>query len=308
MATKVEKTITVQVPVRTAYDQWTQFEEFPRFMGGISSVTQQGDDMTHWVMEIGGVKREWDARILEQVPDTKVSWAATTGSTNAGAVYFTPLGANETSVRLEMEYEPEGVVEKAADALSLISRRAEADLEKFKDYIEKRGTETGGWRGTVTNPGAAGTPGADDAAASRGDSGAAGISKTAAVLGTAAAAAGVAAVVNAVRNHDDSDDDATTTTVVAGATPGTPTITTSSTEVTTDVTTDSSTTGSSTTGSSPTAGSQYETIDPVTTTARDPFVDGADPSGAQVRDDVLVEDIDPVDTTRRTGGTTGTGL
>ncbi len=299
MTTKVEKTIQVQVPVRTAYDQWTQFEEFPRFMGGISSVTQQGDDMTHWVMEIGGVKREWDARILEQVPDTKVSWAATTGSTNAGAVYFTPVGANETSVRLEMEYEPEGVVEKAADALNLISRRAEADLEKFKDYIEKRGTETDGWRGTVSNAAAAGTPGVDDAAASRGDSGSAGITKTAAVLGTVAAAAGVAAVVNAVRGND--DETPTTTTVAGGSTAGTPVMTTSS----TDVTTESPTTDSSLTGA---AGSQYETIDPVTTTARDPFVDGADPSGAEVRDEVLLEDVDPLDTTRRTGGTTGTGL
>jgi carbon monoxide dehydrogenase subunit G len=201
MATKVEQSIQVRVPVRTAYDQWTQFEEFPRFMGGVQEIRQTGDDMTHWVVEIGGVKREFDARILEQVPDTKVAWAATTGATNAGAVYFTPVGPEETTVRLEMEYEPEGVVEKVGDALNVVERRAKADLEKFKEFIESRGSQTGGWRGEVDQGGGVGTPGVEAASASMGDSGGAGVSPLAAVAGAAVATAGVAAVAGAVKNR-----------------------------------------------------------------------------------------------------------
>src|SRR5918995_500487 len=120
VATHVERSIEVQVPVRTAYDQWTQFEEFPRFMSG--------------VQEIGGVRREWDAAILEQVPDEKVAWAATTGATNAGAVYFTEVDADTTRVRLTLDYEPEGIVERVADVLDLVERKAVADLDRFKEY------------------------------------------------------------------------------------------------------------------------------------------------------------------------------
>src|SRR5215213_8974643 len=110
MATKVEKSIVVDVPERVAYDQWTQFEEFPQFMGGVSEVRQLDDTRLHWVAEIGGVKREWDATILEQVPDEKVAWAATSGATNAGAVYFASAGPEKTTVSLRLEYEPEGAV------------------------------------------------------------------------------------------------------------------------------------------------------------------------------------------------------
>ncbi len=149
MATHVERSIEVQVPVRTAYDQWTQFEEFPRFMSGVQEVRQVGDALTHWVAEIGGVRREWDAAILEQVPDEKVAWAATTGATNAGAVYFTEVDADTTRVRLTLDYEPEGIVERVADVLDLVERKAVADLDRFKEYIESRGKATGGWRGTV---------------------------------------------------------------------------------------------------------------------------------------------------------------
>ena len=178
MATHVERSIEVQVPVRTAYDQWTQFEEFPRFMSGVQEVRQVGDALTHWVAEIGGVRREWDAAILEQVPDEKVAWAATTGATNAGAVYFTEVDADTTRVRLTLDYEPEGIVERVADVLDLVERKAVADLDRFKEYIESRGKATGGWRGTVdegdVRPGsaaassgaaaaAAGSPGAADA-------------------------------------------------------------------------------------------------------------------------------------------------
>ena len=171
MTTQVQKTILVNVPVSTAYNQWTQFEEFPHFMGGVQQVTQLGDDRLQWVAEIAGVRREWDAAVLEQVPDQKIAWAATTGATNAGAVYFQPLGPDQTAVRLSLEYEPEGLVEKTGDFLNIVEKQAEKDLEKFKEFIESRGAETGAWRGSVNEPGSAGTPGVEDASTSRGDSG-----------------------------------------------------------------------------------------------------------------------------------------
>ena len=149
MTTFVERSIEVAVPVRTAYDQWTQFEEFPRFMAGVTEVRQIGDALTHWVAEFGGVRREWDAAILEQVPDEKVAWAATTGATNAGAVYFTAVGDDRTRVRLTLEFEPEGIVERIADVFDIVDRQAVADLDRFKDFIEQAGAATGGWRGTV---------------------------------------------------------------------------------------------------------------------------------------------------------------
>ena len=148
MTTKVEKSIEVDVPVSRAYNQWTQFEEFPRFMGGVQSVTQLDDDRLDWVAEIAGVRREWEARILEQVPDRKVAWAATEGATNAGAVTFEDLGGDQTSVSLFLEYEPEGLVEKAGDALNIIERQAEADL-RVQGVHRGAGVETGAWRGSV---------------------------------------------------------------------------------------------------------------------------------------------------------------
>jgi|tagenome__1003787_1003787.scaffolds.fasta_scaffold20449955_1 hypothetical protein len=212
MATKVEKTITVDVPISTAYNQWTQFEEFPEFMGGVQQVEQLEDDRLHWVAEIGGVKREWYAMILEQRPDEKVAWAATEGATNAGAVYFTPVGTTQTLVRLELEYEPEGVVEKVGDALNIVGKQAESDLEKFKRFIESRGAESGGWRGDVEG-GTIGTPGVETAT-SQGDSGKAGVSGKAAAAGVAAAAAvGVAAAAAAKSGgSDETETTATETT------------------------------------------------------------------------------------------------
>ncbi len=153
MATHVERSIEVGVPVRTAYDQWTQFEEFPRFMSGVQEVRQIADALTHWVAEIAGVRREWDAAILEQEPDEKVAWAATTGATNAGAVYFTAVGPDRTRVRLTLDYEPEGIVERIGDIFDVIDRQAVADLDRFKEFIEQRGSATGGWRGTVEEGG-----------------------------------------------------------------------------------------------------------------------------------------------------------
>lgn len=201
MTTKVEKTVTVDVPIRTAYDQWTQFEEFPQFMGAVKQVEQLDDKRLHWVAEINGVKREWYATILDQRPDEKVAWAATEGATNAGAVYFTSVGPGQTSVTLELEYEPEGLVEKVGDALSMVDRQAQSDLERFKTFIEDRQSATGGWRGDVEGQ-PTGTPGVDSAAVTQGDSGKAGISAKAAIAGVAAAAAGVAAVA-ATRSGSD---------------------------------------------------------------------------------------------------------
>jgi carbon monoxide dehydrogenase subunit G len=201
MTTQVERTIEVDVPVHTAYNQWTQFEEFPRFMGGVDRVEQVSDTMTHWVAQIAGVRREWDAAILEQVPDSKVAWAATTGATNAGAVYFQSLGPARTLVRLNLEYEPEGLVEKVGDFLNVVQRQAESDLERFKQFIESRGTATGEWRGEVNEAGTVGSPGVDAAAASRGDSGKAGVSGKAVAAGVAAGAAvlGAAAAATAAK-------------------------------------------------------------------------------------------------------------
>jgi hypothetical protein len=149
VTTHVERSIEVAVPVRTAYDQWTRFEEFPRFMSGVEEVRQVGDAMTHWVAQIAGVRREWDAAIVEQLPDEKVAWAATTGATNAGAVFFDSVATDRTRVRLTLDYEPEGVVERVGDVLDVVQRQAVADLDRFKEFIEGQGSAAGGWRGTI---------------------------------------------------------------------------------------------------------------------------------------------------------------
>ncbi len=211
MTTKVEKSIRVDVPVTTAYDQWTQFEEFPRFMGGVSEVRQQDDRHLHWVAEIAGVRREWDATIVEQEPDRKVAWAATGGATNAGAVRFEPAGPTATTVYLELEYEPEGIVEQVGDKLNIVERQVVSDLERFKELIESQGAASGGWRGSVNEAVDMGTPGVEDAAASRGDSGKAGMSTLGKVAGAAAAVAGVAAAGVAAATAASSDEEQATT-------------------------------------------------------------------------------------------------
>src|SRR5215218_9236042 len=188
MTTTVEKTILVNVPISTAYNQWTQFEDFPQFMGGVKSVTQLSDDRLEWVAEIAGVGRQWQARIVEQIPDRKVAWAATEGATNAGAVTFSDAGGGQTSVHLSLEYEPDGLVEKVGDKLNIVENQAERDLERFKAFIEDEGYATGAWRGSIRT-GTTGTPGVEDAAASRGDSGHAGVSGKVAAAGLGVAAA-----------------------------------------------------------------------------------------------------------------------
>jgi len=145
----IEKSITVDVPVRTAYNQWTQFEEFPRFMEGIEEVRQVTDKQMHWRANIAGKTEEWDAQITEQTPDQRVSWRSTGGSYNNGTVSFQPQGANQTRLTLRLEYEPQGVIENVGDALGVVDRRVEGDLKRFKKFIEERGVETGAWRGEV---------------------------------------------------------------------------------------------------------------------------------------------------------------
>ena len=145
----IEKSIDVEVPVRTAYNQWTQFEDFPRFMDGVEQVQQLSDDRLHWVAKVGGQQKEWDARITEQTPDQRVAWRSEAGDANAGVVTFHRLADDRTRVMLQLEYEPEGMVEAAGSALGFVSRRVEGDLERFKEFIEARGQESGGWRGEI---------------------------------------------------------------------------------------------------------------------------------------------------------------
>lgn len=145
----VTKSIDVRVPVRTAYNQWTQFEVFPRFMEGVKSVAQLDDTHLRWVAEIGGKTEQWDAVITEQIPDERIAWTSTAGAENAGVVTFHRLDDGLTRVTLQMDYEPEGPVETLGDVLGFVSRRVQGDLERFRAFIESRGVETGGWRGEV---------------------------------------------------------------------------------------------------------------------------------------------------------------
>lgn len=142
MTTKVNKTILVNVPVSTAYRQWTQFEEFPQFMGGVERVTRLGEDRLEWVAEIAGVHRRWEAKIVQQDMDRAVAWAAVEGAKNAGWVDFKEAGPGQTSLHLSLEYEPHGVLEFLGDKLHVVERQAESDLKKFKEYIEKMAPTT----------------------------------------------------------------------------------------------------------------------------------------------------------------------
>jgi uncharacterized membrane protein len=149
----IEQSIDVNVPVHTVYNQWTQFEEFPRFMEGVEEVRQLDDRRLHWRANIGGRVEEWDAVITEQHPDERVAWKNTTGAPNAGVVTFHRLADTKTRIMLQMEYAPQGVVENLGDLLGMVSRRVANDLERFKEFIEARGQETGAWRGEVERPG-----------------------------------------------------------------------------------------------------------------------------------------------------------
>ena len=147
----VTKSIDVSVPITTAYDQWTQFESFPHFMGGVESITQTDATHSHWVTKIGGVSREFDTEITEQHPDERVAWKSTDGTTHAGVVTFHRLSDNETKVTVQLDWDAEGILEKAGAAIGVDDHQVKADLDRYKKFIEDKGTETGAWRGEVSN-------------------------------------------------------------------------------------------------------------------------------------------------------------
>jgi uncharacterized membrane protein len=144
----VEKTVEVNVPVPVAYNQWTQFEEFPRFMEGVEEVRQVSDARLHWRAEIAGIEREWDSEIVEQTPDTRIAWRADGGTGNSGVVEFIPTDLG-CKVMVRITYSPADWVEKLGDALGIVGARVQGDLDRFKEYIEARGRETGAWRGEI---------------------------------------------------------------------------------------------------------------------------------------------------------------
>ncbi|MCD0445720.1 SRPBCC family protein [Glycomyces sp. A-F 0318] len=151
----ITESVDVHVPVSTAYNQWTQFETFPSFMEGVESITQLDDTHLHWVTNVGGVTREFDASITEQHPDERVAWKSLNGPTHAGVVTFHRLDDDNTRVTAQMDLDPEGFAEKAADKLGVLNRRVKGDMERFKDFIENQGYESGSWRGDVPPPGSA---------------------------------------------------------------------------------------------------------------------------------------------------------
>jgi uncharacterized membrane protein len=149
----VTKSIDVEVPVSTAYNQWTQFESFPRFMGGVESITQTDDTHSHWVTKIGGQTREFDTEITEQHPDERVAWKSTDGTAHAGVVTFHRLSDSQTKVTVQLDWQADGLVEKAGALVGVDDHQVNADLDRFKTYIESQGHPDGAWRGDVSNTG-----------------------------------------------------------------------------------------------------------------------------------------------------------
>ncbi|GHJ47062.1 cyclase [Catellatospora sp. TT07R-123] len=150
----VTESVDVHVPVHTAYNQWTQFESFPNFMGGVESIRQLDDTHSHWVVSVAGAKREFDTEITEQHPDERIAWKSTSGDTrHAGVVTFHRLGDSDTRVTVQLDWEPEGMVENIGSAIGADSRQVKKDAERFKEFVEQRGHETGAWRGNVSAPG-----------------------------------------------------------------------------------------------------------------------------------------------------------
>lgn len=147
--TEVTQSVDVDVDVRTAYNQWTQFEEFPHFMEGVESITQVDDRNLRWNVDIAGVERTFDAEITEQTPAQRIAWTTRSGPEQSGVVTFHVLDEDETRVTLQMKFDPEGISEQVADKAGLVRMRTKGDLERFKEFIEHRGAETGGWRGEI---------------------------------------------------------------------------------------------------------------------------------------------------------------
>jgi uncharacterized membrane protein len=145
----ITESIEVNVPVRTAYNQWTQFEDFPQFMKSVHEVRQLDDKHLHWKANIAGEDKEWDAEITEQIPDKRIAWRSITGVPNAGVVTFHKISDSVCRVTLQMDYQPEGVLETIGDALGAVRMEARSNLANFKEMLEKRGAETGAWRGKI---------------------------------------------------------------------------------------------------------------------------------------------------------------
>jgi uncharacterized membrane protein len=148
----IERSVEVDVPVTTAYNQWTQFESYPQFMEGVEQIVQVSDTLTHWKTKVAGVEREFDAEITEQHPDERIAWQTIDGPRQAGVVTFHRLSDNRSKVMLQMDFEPHGFVESAGDTLHLVESRVSGDLKRFKSFIEQRGIESGAWRGDVDRP------------------------------------------------------------------------------------------------------------------------------------------------------------
>ncbi|MEO7117597.1 MAG: SRPBCC family protein [Candidatus Limnocylindrales bacterium] len=146
---RVEQTIDVDVPVRVAYDQWTQFEEFPEFMEAVQRVTQQDDQMLEWEAKVAGQTRTWTAKIVDQTPDTRIAWKSVEGTENAGAVVFESLGSDKTRLKVTIDADPQGVIENIGDAIGLLDHQVKGDLDRFKTFIESRHDATGAWRGEI---------------------------------------------------------------------------------------------------------------------------------------------------------------
>jgi uncharacterized membrane protein len=153
VATTVVQTIEVDVPIEQAYNQWTQFEEFPQFMEGIEEIRQMDDRRVHWVAEFGGERHEWDAEIVEQKPEERVAWRNLDGKDNAGVVTFHKIDDDTTRIAVQMDWAPKGIREKIGAAIGADEQRVKGDLERFKHFIESRGSETGAWRGEVPREG-----------------------------------------------------------------------------------------------------------------------------------------------------------
>ncbi|NEX63941.1 SRPBCC family protein [Noviherbaspirillum sp. 17J57-3] len=149
MESTVEESIEVNVPISTAYNQWTQFEDLPKFMDSVHEVRQIDDKHLHWKASIAGKDKEWDAEITEQIPEERIAWRSTGGVHNAGVVTFHKISENKTRVMLQMDYDPESVDEKVGDALGFVKLQAKANLKRYKELVESRGSETGAWRGTI---------------------------------------------------------------------------------------------------------------------------------------------------------------
>jgi uncharacterized membrane protein len=149
----ITKSIEIDLPVTTVYNQWTQFEEFPQFMEGVNKVRQLDDQRLHWETEIGLAEREFEAEITEQTPDQVIAWRALGDTKHVGRVTFESLEASKTRVNLEMQHAPENFTEKAGDMLGIVGTRIQSDLRSFKKMIEERGTETGSWRGNIDESG-----------------------------------------------------------------------------------------------------------------------------------------------------------